>query len=109
MKKPKMFFDINDSDGEFCHSLEYFKERISEGEAEFYKLVEAVPDMGQEYFFCSEFQAVGLKENSDCGKSCVSYEPRNKKSGRCKHSKHCYTEGKRQFMYYGKTLVEIKP
>ncbi len=48
--------------------------------------------------YCKEFDEVIAKDHpfilfDGCGKSCDGYEPRNGKSGRCKHHSHCYEPG----------------
>ena len=43
-------------------------------------------------FWCRQYVACG--EKGSCGKFCKHYEPRNKKSGCCKHHGNLYEEGR---------------
>jgi len=54
--------------------------------------IEAIPDPN--YFWCKHYGEVGEK-NDHCGRSCPAYDPKNGKSGCCKHFGKAYTHGKR--------------
>jgi hypothetical protein len=45
-----------------------------------------------DYFFCNHFGEIAEKVNGVCGKHCKSYQPRNKKSGVCKHNGYTYEQ-----------------
>ncbi len=49
------------------------------------------------YFFCKHFGECGDKSESGCGKLCEGYNPRNGKSGVCKHYGYTYEKTDRCF------------
>jgi len=69
----KYYSEHND---EYCYPLDYFEKGKIVFEA---KIIRNV-DM----FYCTLVYEVG--EKGSCGKSCEGYEPRNGKSGICKHN-----------------------
>jgi hypothetical protein len=91
MSKP-LYFDAAAVDKEhdelFCYPLEHFRDML-DAQLPTMRLYRAKADTGSGTFFCREFGEVGLKGES-CGRQCDSYEPRNGKNGRCRHSAHCY-------------------
>jgi len=97
------------SDG-MCYPLSYWKENVFEFERE-YILEEMKVEYGNGLFFCTVNETcgdVGDMYNS-CGNDCADYEPRNGKSGRCRHSKNTYgPTGKVFRLTKGKKLIEIK-
>ena len=97
----KLYF--SDQAGESCHTVDYFYEYMRENNVKELTLFRAKPEFGSEYFFCRECSDVGEVGNSDCGKLCESYKPRNGKNGRCVHSTFVYdvTDEKR--------ILKIKP
>ena len=89
MKPKERYFFYNDGYQDHCHTLDYFIDISLEQKATF-PIVGAKIMFGEDFFYCAEFGEVGLKEDSECGFSCKKYEPRNGKSGICKHNKNCY-------------------
>ena len=104
---PKYFFEKGSYD-EFCHTLKYFEAKIALGEAEEFHLTDAAREYGNGFFYCAELNEFGESGNSDCGKSCWEYKPRNGKSGRCIHSQPTFIEGDRKFKLTKDGLKEIK-
>jgi hypothetical protein len=54
---------------------------------------------------------MGEKNSYDydgCGKVCDEYEPRNGKSGCCKHMSFCYEPGREYLLTIDGRLTEIK-
>lgn len=97
----QLFF--NQAYSENFHVLDYFKEILIEHNLESIILYKGEIEYGTDYFFCSEFGSVGLKCESECGNDCIirgklMYEPRNGKSGRCRHSKNCYARGEKYIL-----------
>lgn len=90
MKKAKLYFE--NEDAELCHPLEYhLNEAKADGLIEV-QLLEAIPDKTtHDFIWCTSFGAVS--ERGNCGKVCPDYEPRNKKSGICKHQGRMFTHG----------------
>lgn len=89
MKKQQLYF--LDEDSETCHTLEYHLENAKSDELKEIELFEAVPDPSKDYFWCRADSSVCMSDDNPCGKSCEDYDPRNGKSGICKHKTHCYT------------------
>lgn len=79
------YFD-NQDEG-FCYSIDHFKDLMKEESVDKMELWLGVRETGQDHFFCSHFQEVGVKDEGTCGKSCEGYSPLNGKNGRCRHSK----------------------
>lgn len=46
----------------------------------------------EQYFFYKNFAEVGDKQEAWCGKFCQEYNPRNGKSGACKHYGNTYEQ-----------------
>jgi hypothetical protein len=63
-------------------------------------------EVSSHYFHCRHFGEVGEKSESTCGKICKAYEPRNGKSGRCKHSGFTYEQSDRCFTLKLRTNVK---
>ena len=77
----KYFFQ--NEDDEHCFTKNHFIELMKEtGEKEMNVFV-AKPLTDDQYFFCKAVGECG--ERGHCGKECDDYEPRNGKSGCCKH------------------------
>jgi len=60
-----------------------------------------------EYFKCTPEQILAwgyrngyeeAREKGNCGKACAYYEPRNGKSGNCKHNSPCYTPTEKELI-----------
>lgn len=82
----KLYF--KDGADEFCHDEEYFLDEMAcEGIDEMI-VFEADKMMHSDMFFCKKYRCVG--EVGNCGKECSDYNPRNDKSGCCKHRGFCY-------------------
>jgi hypothetical protein len=80
----KLYFaSVND---EICYPLSYFKMLMEYEGYEEMELIEAekskIPDG---YFWCKSYECICEKDDYLCGKICKGYEPRNGKSGCCKH------------------------
>lgn len=89
MKKALYF---RTEEGEWCQTLDaHIEDAESEG-LETIELFEAVPEKVAGFFWC---RAVGeVSEEGTCGKLCDDYEPKNGKSGMCRHKYNTlYTTG----------------
>lgn len=75
---------------ESCYKLGYFISLMNELDISEMVLFEAEIETDTEYFYCREYQEVGIKGEGTCGKFCEKYSPRNGKNGRCKYSANCY-------------------
>jgi hypothetical protein len=86
----KLYSFKDDSD---CYPIDYFKRYMIENNLSELEVHEQESIKGSDYFYCKHFQEIG--EKGICGKQCQSYQPRNSKSGLCKHSGFVYeTTGK---------------
>jgi hypothetical protein len=86
----KYYFLNEDSE---CHSIEWFKEYMLEYNLDKLEVFRAVKDPCKDYFFCQKYGELG--DTGNCGKECKNYEPRNGKSGCCKHHTHCNEQGEK--------------
>lgn len=93
----KFYFTGNDS--ELCWELKFLLSQAKENGLSEIELIEAIPDKSKDYFFCKWIGDVS--ESGSCGYKCDGYEPRNGKSGICKHKTFCYEKG-------GKVTFKIK-
>lgn len=91
MKKQKSYF--SDTEEEWTYSLDYHIEQAKEAGLKEIKLYEPVRDKNSDAFGCAKYWFVGLKGEDNCGKICEGYEPRNGKSGICKHHRYTYEKG----------------
>lgn len=89
----KKFYFRTEND-ECCYTLEYHLiDAKDEGLTEI-ELFEAEKETVEGMFYCREADA--QTEEGFCGKQCEGYDPRNGKSGMCKHKQnHFYTPGKK--------------
>lgn len=84
--KNKLYFGGKDE--EYCFSKQYWIDRMKEaGETEM-KAFLAKAVSSPDYFFCQAVDEMG--EKGSCGKLCEDYEPRNGRSGICKHNGRLY-------------------
>jgi len=82
MTKKLYFSSIND---EVCSTIAFHKSEMKEMNITEITLFEAKRETDSDYFWCKEFQEIGEKGQDTCGKGCCKYEPKNGKSGCCKH------------------------
>ncbi len=93
MKSEKMYFE--DENDETCWPLRVFAEMDWENRTagDTATLIAAVPDRGQRG--CRIFGSIWIdRKDSPCSRACVSYRPRNGRSGACRSLTHGYTKGK---------------
>ena len=82
----KLYFHTDEP--ETAYPLAHFNETLQRP----FELAEAVPLQNTDFFFCKSVSEAGEKGN--CGKFCSDYEPRNGKSGICRHYGKVYEPGK---------------
>ena len=92
----KLYFTEND--GEYCYPAKYY----DEGDILFL----AVPDKDKEYFFCRAVEEVGTSD-TPCGKECSDYDPKNGRTGMCRHKGFCYTSSGEKFIKKGNRAVRV--
>jgi hypothetical protein len=74
-------------DDEECYLLSHFIDLINQGEIEDGIILEEMKrEYGSNIFWCNLYDVIFEKGEGDCGfEQCVGYDPRNGKSGCCKH------------------------
>jgi len=97
--KPKFYFKNGDS--ELCYPEEYFKKYMKEHHLTEMEVFKAIPEItGGGVFWCKEYDFCGDDSREYCGKQCDKYEPKNKKSGVCRHHTHwLYNHGEKIKLY----------
>ena len=85
----RLFFE---DESENCYNIRYHLENMAENHISEMVLYIAEREVGVPYFFCKNFCEVGEKSEGGCGKMCIGYEPRNRKSGVCKHYGFVYNQ-----------------
>lgn len=95
-KLHKSFFFENGA--ELCYRLSSHIENMIDAGIDELKLHLAERETDSGYFYCRFYGSVGEKSDGECGKMCEGYEPRNGKSGACKHSGYTYDNAGRQFL-----------
>ncbi|MCL4538220.1 MAG: hypothetical protein M1378_01230 [Bacteroidetes bacterium] len=101
-KKRTFYIDTHEDEGH-CYTLDFFKDRITDTEAddhaESFVLEEMMPDIGSGIYWCSKQQDFVDNTKESCGKfNCNDYSPCNGKSGRCRHLKNGLTGTGRVFL-----------
>jgi hypothetical protein len=76
---------IHHFDEEWCYSESYIRDVMEDEEIEEITVYRAQREKNADSFYCHEYGQVGLKSETECGKSCQGYAPRNGRSGICKH------------------------
>ena len=98
----KKQFYYENKDAEICFTEEYFIDKMeSEGIKEM-TVLKAVPDKIPGIFWCKCECFCGDDSKDTCGKQCKAYEPRNGKSGCCRH----YTT--KLYIYGEKITINLK-
>lgn len=69
---------------------------IMDKERDQIELLELKRKFGTEFKWCTAGH--GEFYDNDCGKDCKEYEPRNKKSGRCRFSDSCLVKTGEKFL-----------
>lgn len=106
-KRQKTYF--SDFEEDFARTKAYLLDEMKERELVEITVSEAERDLGSSYFYCWACGEVGEKGESEpvCGKNCDDYEPRNGKSGCCKHRGFCYIPGKEFILHIDGTLTNV--
>lgn len=92
MNRPKFYF--READDEMCYTLEYHLANAKDEGLEEIELFEAIPEKDHEMFWCRAVEEI--TGNGYCGRQCEEYEPKNGKSGMCKHKGKTYTIGEKK-------------
>lgn len=105
----KLYFASN-IDDERCYTLPAIVEMMKEHDLSETEIQPAQKDAIYDgIFYCKHFDTIG--EDGECGTICEGYEPRNGKSGICKHKGHCYEPSEKAFtlkLVKGKPVVREK-
>ncbi len=71
---------------EICYTESELKRQMKEHGWTGLTVEETKPMYGLEFFWCTEHGEMTERRYGWCGKECKEYNPRNGKSGRCKHN-----------------------
>ena len=94
-------------DDERCYTLDSIVDQMRFNNLSEIDLLLAVRDSAScGYFYCKYYDSVGESIDGECGKYCDGYEPRNGKSGNCRHKGSCYSQSEDTFLL---KLVNGKP
>ena len=83
----RFFFREGDA---YCYTLKSHLQYMIETHIEEMPVWLAKRETGVSHFFCKHFQEIGEKSDSDCGRMCEAYKPRNGKNGVCKNYGYTY-------------------
>jgi hypothetical protein len=86
----KLYFTNNLLEEDFCYTLEKIKKEAKKKGLNQIEIFEAEKEIGSDAFFCNKYSEIMGKGFGYCGKECNFYQPRNGKSGICKHNKPTY-------------------
>jgi hypothetical protein len=85
-----------DFDEETAYTKEYIVDEMKRSGLTECDVSIAIKDTDKYYFFCRAFGEAGtngLSKEESCGRECCRYEPRNGRSGCCRHKVYCLTPG----------------
>ena len=80
-------FYFNEHDREHAYELDHHYQFMEDEGLTEMKVFEANRETGNEFFFCKHFRKVGVRGNCQ---GCEAYQPRNGKSGICRHWDYTY-------------------
>lgn len=89
----KTIYYFRDEDSERCYPLKTHLEQAKEDGLTEIELFTAIPEKVAGFRWCHAVDDIA--ESEYCGKCCEFYEPRNKKSGICKHQGSMYEPDKK--------------
>ena len=92
-------------DGEYAQPLEDFKEELMEDDSEEIVLMELERNIGGD-MWCEDDERFVTK-GEDCGSQCSSYDPCNKKNGRCRALKNGFRITGKKFLLTKDELREV--
>lgn len=107
MKKQKHYF-AEKIEEEMCYTLAYLLREMNEQGLTEITVSEAKREVGSDYYYCKVDGEAGSKQDSECGKLCQHYKPRNGKNGCCKNRGFLYEPFKDFTLSIDGTLTEIK-
>ena len=100
--KTKLYFGLDDD--EFCYPKQHFLEEMDIDDLTGLEVYEAEREGMSNFFWCKEYSFCAERGMADCGRECNEYEPRNGKSGCCKHhTNQVYGYGKKVIIKKGDT------
>ncbi len=89
--KPKFYF--RSVEDELCYTADHHMANAKDEKLTEVELFEATPEKVDGFFWCRAVDE--CTEDGYCGKQCEDYEPKNGKSGMCRHKGRLYTPGKK--------------
>lgn len=82
---------FREDDPEMCCTIDVHLDHMAMNRIEKMEVFEAKIERGTGYFYCLKHSEIG-EVGESCGKLCKAYDPRNRKSGICKHYGHVYEQ-----------------
>jgi len=108
----KLYFALS-IDDERCYTLDSIVDQMKYNNLSETEIKSAVKDSSVTgYFYCKYYDSVGESIDGECGKHCDGYDPRNGKSGNCRHKGSCYSQSDDTFLLKlvnGKPVVSKRP
>jgi len=105
MSKQPIYYEV-DGDEEHCYGLDWFKDRINDGEEKIILQLAKI-NYGSGDGWCSVMGESMEKSDGNCGSICNDYKPRNKISGRCIHHKNTYSSTEKKLILTKKGLSDF--
>lgn len=94
-------------DYEFCGTRQFWIEKMKELELDKLTLIGMKVEYRTEYFWCTHFSEIFLKDENNCGIVCKGYQPRNGKSGRCRFNSNSYEPTNEEFLLKNNKLIRL--
>ncbi len=97
----KTQYYFGSKDDEICYDIEHFQANMVVDKVDTIEVFKAIPERISGVFWCKVFQEWGERNDYTCGKHCKEYDPRNGRSGCCKHySNISYEAGEKVILKY---------
>ena len=97
---------IGSFDENYCYTEEYIREVMEEDEIDELTVLVAMPEKDAESFYCIEYDTVEIKEQTECGRHCKGYSPRNGKSGICRWNRRVWTYSEEKVVFRRQSINE---
>ena len=104
--KTKLFFrNIEDN---ICYELEDILSELKQEDYDKTEIYEAVRDKDCGAKWCNAIGQLIVKGESECGKNCSYYTPKNGKNGCCEKLRLCYVSGQKYILHKNGKLQLVK-
>jgi hypothetical protein len=100
MSKRKGKYYFRNKDSVYCYTMEKHQLDAQEEGLSQLELFRAIPEKVDGMFWCRAVEAAG--EDGSCGIQCKYYEPKNGRSGMCRHKSGFHMPGE-------KVIIKVTP